>query len=1034
MAFRSTSCFFFLCLSFFAEMKARELPQFIENLTTREGLSNNDINAIAQDEKGFLWIGTANGLNRFDGTEVVQYFHRDSSNSIPDNYIFCLKALPGNFLAVGTRLGLSFYNGNNGVFQHFYYKQRDGLDEHNNTVTLIESDIYGNLWVGSRTCIYVFDPQRKFRKVFHSPFTETDAQKRRLRFVEKILPLGNGKVLLALYDGWYTCSADAEGLTKTGSLSSAGQFDFVQKSSAYRNLPDSNERFPSSNLFKVLNKYFLRIQPGIDSLILLDEQGSYVSSSYFPYSRFPYVSWSQQVFTMDSARIVFLFHNFGLSTIPVTWVNGRPVIHQASDLQFQSDEYSCALSDREGNWWLATTRQGLRKVSPRRQIFKNYTLIDQHSGKPVIYEVSSINRIDNALWVATYGKGLFEIDLKSGKQFQHLFSINNDIWANHLWNIRHAAPDTLWIGTQAGMLWYNIAKGKYGRCSAYSSRPVCFDSAPITTQFIDSRGLIWIGLGQGNGLCVFDNEKKKFTHFRANSPGGYPLRYPTDITEDKSGNLWFISDASLTLVKWHRASQQFQSIPIQAKHNTKISDLKSIYVENDSLLWVGTSSSGLLRLDLPKNEIKIYGYNEGLPGSQVNSIYMDQSKKLWLATNNGLSCFDPGTSAFINYSDKDGLSVNNPAASFYYDSNNEIIYGGGPGAVFHFDPEMLNMRAPSNTPVITAMLVNGKPYIPLPGNPIELSARQNDIALHFTAIDLTNGPQTRYAYKMTGEGEDWVELGTQRQIHFSRLSAGHYTFLVRSKNNWGKWSSGEAAVAFYIKPPFTQTVWFYGAALLLIALIFYGLYRFRLKQFIRTEEIRSEISRNLHDEVGSILTDISFSSLLAQKQFQGNAPARALLDRIYNDSQMVSQAMREIVWSINPQIDTLGDALPRMLQYSSALLEAAGIELDVETDNEIEDIKLNMQRRRDLYLIFKEAVSNLAKHSGATRAAVSFRLKGKMLIMTIEDDGSGFDMTAQLMNNGIRNMQERATKNDWQLSLQSQRDKGTVLELKLSIA
>ncbi len=226
-----------------------------------------------------------------------------------------------------------------------------------------------------------------------------------------------------------------------------------------------------------------------------------------------------------------------------------------------------------------------------------------------------------------------------------------------------------------------------------------------------------------------------------------------------------------------------------------------------------------------------------------------------------------------------------------------------------------------------------------------------------------------------------------------------------------------------------QTIWFYILLLVIAVSIVYIFYRFRLQQLMQTELVRSEISKNLHDEVGSNLTNISLSSLLAQKQLQNKEALNKLLQRIYEDSQTVSEAMREIVWSINPKIDTLGEALPRMLRYASELLEANGIELHAEIAPEAEQLKLNMKERHDVYLIFKEAINNIAKHSKAKIAQVKIYLANNRFAMKINDDGKGFDMNTSFISNGLKNMKERALLHKWNLQLQSQNNSGTTILL-----
>ncbi|MFI5131099.1 MAG: triple tyrosine motif-containing protein, partial [Chitinophagales bacterium] len=365
---------------------------------------------------------------------------------------------------------------------------------------------------------------------------------------------------------------------------------------------------------------------------------------------------------------------------------------------------------------------------------------------------------------------------------------------------------------------------------------------------------------------------------------------------------------------------------------------------------------------------------------------------------------------------------------------NKVLYTAGKSALFYFDPDEMDPDQPPQKTIITAMHINGVLHMPGPDKIESFRSWQNDITIQYAAIDLTNGPGTQYEYKLLGEDTGWIKAGNQRQINFGRLQAGSYTFMVRATNNSGVRSMEPASVRFYIRPPFIKTIWFYALVALFTAGLFYVLYRFRLKQLMKTEHIRSEISRNLHDEVGSTLTNISLGSLLAQKQLHDQTALQRILKKIYEDSQHVSESMREIVWSINPQIDTLGDALPRMLHYASELLEAEDIVLQAEIAPEIEHIKLTMQQRRDLYMIFKETVNNLAKHSKATQVNISFHFNEKILFMTVSDNGVGFDTSAPLINNGLKNMQERAERHQWKLQVRSTFGAGTSINLKAQIA
>ena len=402
------------CLVISFTIPAQTLQFYTEKLTIDEGLSSNKVNDLAQDDYGFLWIATSDGLNRYDGTEIVKYFHQGDTNSLPHNYVYCLKTLPGNNLAIGTQAGLCFYNSSTGIFKNFYYKLNTALDEYNNAIVGIETDRKENCRAYSRNCIFIFDSTLHLKKIIASSYTESDITKKRLRFIEKIFPLSDGNVLLYLDDGKKIYNAQTETISNLENSSYRGRLSFLKNDcTSPGQKPD--QYFPASNIFKVYDKYFLSIVPCMDSLFLFDEQGLKVSSCFFPYNKYPYILWSQNVSVMDSANLVFSFHNYGLAIIPVTWNSGKPAINFPSSLLFESKEFGIGLRDRQANWWLATTEDGIQKISPQKQYFKSIQLSNS-SGEVIKYEAASFTRAKNKIWVSVYGEGFFEIDCNTGKQ------------------------------------------------------------------------------------------------------------------------------------------------------------------------------------------------------------------------------------------------------------------------------------------------------------------------------------------------------------------------------------------------------------------------------------------------------------------------------------------------------------------------------------------------------------------------------------------------------------------------------------------
>ncbi len=756
-----TTAVLILFFQFFStDSSAQNLPHFIENISTEKGLSTNNIYDIVQDDNGFLWIATPDGLNRYDGTEVVQYFHHANANSLPHNYVTCLKKLTGNYIAIGTQGGLAFFNTATGMFKNFYYKQNPALDAHNNFFKRLETDAEGNLWAISGNCIFIFDNTRKLKKVIISSFKPADITSQRIEFAEKVLPLSNGNSLLNLYNRWIIYSLKTNSLTPVNNSVSARQLSFLNNISP----PYLNKYFSAGHLYKIFNKYFLCIPSAEDSLFLFNENGNKLSSCYFPYNQYPHVWWEQRISEIDSSKILFLFNDGGFSILPVNWQNNKPELQQLSPPLFTEQHFNTAICDRQKNWWLATNEGGLQKISPFKQGFMGDTLFTK-TGIPIKSEIVSVNKSNNKLWVATYGNGFFEIDAATHKQQQHLFSkTNNDMWANYVWNVRPVSNDTLWVGTQAGMFWYNIASEKFGRLPAYKGKPVVIDSVPITTQFTDSHNLVWIGLGTGQGVCCYHIKNKIFTHYRGSSAEGYPLRYPTNIAEDANGNLWFANDGSPVLIRWKRNANVFEKITLPFATQKQIGDLSCIMCEGDSVLWLGSVTCGLIKFNWVENTTNVYSHENGLRNNDFSGIFQDGEKRLWLLTKDGLSCFNRHRKNFVNYTSKDGLPMDYLTNYFFYDTASNLLYGGGNGKIFYFNPDVITFSKPPTKTIITALYVNGKSYM-LNGNATaKFKYNQNDISIQYTSVDLVNGAQTKYAYKLIGEDTGWINLGTSGKL------------------------------------------------------------------------------------------------------------------------------------------------------------------------------------------------------------------------------------------------------------------------------
>lgn len=308
-----------------------------------------------------------------------------------------------------------------------------------------------------------------------------------------------------------------------------------------------------------------------------------------------------------------------------------------------------------------------------------------------------------------------------------------------------------------------------------------------------------------------------------------------------------------------------------------------------------------------------------------------------------------------------------------------------------------------------------------------MSYKQNVITFEFAALNYLHPEKNLYAYKLEPFNKDWVYTdASKRFANFTNLDPGEYILKVKGSNNDGLWNPVEASLKLIITPPFWQTWWFRAVLLMAVALAVYGFYRYRLRHILKLQNIRNKIAADLHDDIGSTLNSISVYSEVAKKD-----PARQThaLNMIGESSRKVIDAMSDIVWTINPENDGFEKVILRMRSLSYNLLKAKKIDFIFKADENLNDIKLSLEARRNFYLIFKEVLNNLVKYSRAGRVSISLESKSNTLTLLIRDDGVGFDIAQKYNGNGLINMKKRAIEMNGQLIIDSGADIGTSILL-----
>jgi two-component sensor histidine kinase len=313
---------------------------------------------------------------------------------------------------------------------------------------------------------------------------------------------------------------------------------------------------------------------------------------------------------------------------------------------------------------------------------------------------------------------------------------------------------------------------------------------------------------------------------------------------------------------------------------------------------------------------------------------------------------------------------------------------------------------------------------------IVLSYRENVFSFSFAALNMIHPENNHYAYMLENFDKDWnYTNASKRFANYTNIDAGTYIFKVKGSNNDGVWNETPATIRIIITPPFWKTLWFRILVGLVAISFVYSLYRYRLYQVIRLQNIRNKIAGDLHDEIGSTLNSISVFSEVARNKSKKELPE---LKMIGEASRRVIDAMSDIVWTITPENDSFEKIIFRMRSLTHSLMKAKKIEYSFRADETLNELKLPMMTRKNFYLIFKEALNNLVKYSNATRASVTLAHTGQQIELLIRDNGIGFDMNNISRGNGLNNMNRRAAEMKAQFEIQSSVNAGTSVQLLLT--
>ncbi len=868
ISFLLISLIFFL-LSNFTLIRAQSNDLIFEQIFLEQGLSQSIVKCILQDREGFMYFGTEDGLNRYDGyTFTVMRNKPEDTNSLSYNDINTLCLDKEGNIWIGTfNSGLNKYNPYTKKITRFTHDNKNLNSISHNNITAICVDSAGIIWVGTDNGL--------------NKLTLKDPSKGEY-LIERILHQSNIQNSLS-NNSIYSLHLDRYSNLWIGTRNG---LNFISKNQLHSKQikfkcykSNDNNNSLSNNIIRVIyedsrGELWIGTDGGLN-LGIKNSKGEIFSFKKYLHVPNDISSISHNeiyAISEDNAGNLWIGTNGGgLNLLDKDRKSFTCYTHDPLDIRSLSyNEIRSLFKDRSGTMWIGTYGSGIDKVTrgAGEIILYKYRPNERNSlSHPIVWSIYEDR--DGNLWIGTHGGGLNKLDRKNNKytHYQHQPNNQNSL-SNDIVRVVYEDSDGIfWIGTHGGGICkFNPRTNIFTTYQHETNNPNSLAFNEIRCIYEDSEGGLWIGT-YGQGVDRFDKETEIFTHYKNDPNDSQSLsnNFIRTIYEDRSGNLWIGTEGG-GLNKFNRVNKTFQNFMSDPNSPSSLSSdyIFAIHEDQYGILWLGTWGAGLNRFD-PETEKSIhFTIEDGLPSNAIYGILRDKKGNLWLSTNNGISRFNPQSKSFSNYNVKDGLQNNEFNGGSYFKSKSGEIFFGGINGFNSFYPEKIKDNLFIPPIVITSFQKLNKevdfekPVYSI--NKIDLSYQDYVFTFEFASLDFSAPEKNVYAYKLEGLDKDWIYTNYSRRFAtYTTLPPGDYVFKVKGTNSDGIWNEEGASVNLTIHPPFWMTWWFRGFIFLLVVLVVYYIYKKRVKNLEAKRKAlaeRLEEKTKLSDELQNALSEV----------------------------------------------------------------------------------------------------------------------------------------------------------------------------------
>jgi len=977
------------------------------NYNTSQGLPDNNVQSLLQDSRGFLWIGTSEGLSRFDGKTFKNFFMNANDTVLKANdFAGLYEYKPGHLVMNNYSYVICF----NTYTEQFYKPDLPRIV----SGTIMQQPGQKGFSLSGINKAYLLNPDLTIADSIPNPPVAGN-----YTHLAPIVLKGEKNVLVQYGRDFFFYDLHTKQYEPLNLNLAPGRLLTTPTLRYY-------DTVRHEILFSdyIMGNYLYSLQTKqVVPMTRTTPPGIYLPG--FVYQVLPRASGELWIATDRGVNVL----NYQKQT--AVHIEQEP--GKAGSL---ISNYCFAITaDREGNIWIGTMA-GISKLSAASQSIRSWT--DALSTSPGTGLMSVVKGPDNHIYSSVYLGKAFDIDPVKGTAtvWNHPRNTGN-------WNLFVRGNEIIRTGTGNTLLAYNTSTKKFYELDFL--KPYYPNVELIVLGFVHSNGDEWYCANRGGGFVRKLAGSNQFKTYRKDDGiNHFSNGYYTSYTEDRNGDLWFGVNKTSYLAHWNRAKDQFDELnfnSLPGMERKVFTGINALTTDAAGHIWVGFNGSGVLEYDPVQQSAHLFTIGDGLPTNFISGLRFDEAGRLWLNTFKGLTCYIPAEKKFLVFKKEDGLP--DDYFSDYcitYDTATHTLWTGSSTSLMAIQPEQLLAKSREFFPLyVDELYVNNTRWLYAENNTIRLRSFQNNLQFHYTGVDLSKGKDIEYSYKLEGAEKEWNFTGSNQTASYTSLKPGNYTFMVRARHRGdNRWNEINTPVSIHIATPWNKTTGFRIGVVLLISFILWQFIRAWFRRRLERQRVllekqqavereRTRIATDMHDDFGASLSRIKFLSEKLQLLNPADPAEKTDLEKISQYSDEMAEKMNEIVWALNQRYDSLGDLLSFCRSYASEYLQDKNIRLQFTGEAEGEE-KVQGEVRRNIFLVMKEALRNIVKHAGASQVDIRFSRLQEGIEFQIADNGRGIDLAnIRPFANGLENMKKRMQDIGGELRIENRG--GTLLTL-----